>query len=107
MTLEEILAQMPEELRPVVSEYGPALVEMSTGEIWLWINLLLKGDTETAYRLLLTGMDTPERLDEWSKLASDWDEANIANKQKMNLMREASVAILRVLLTVALALVGL
>ena len=52
-------------------------------------------------------MEDPDMLAAGQSLADEWDEANRANAEKLQLQRDACMAVLRVLLAAALAGVGL
>ena len=107
MTLDELLQKVPEAWRPVVAEYGPALLTMSAEELWAWIRLLLAGREDQAYRVILERMDSDDLLAEWDKLSQRWQDANQRNAERVALQKEALLAVLRVLLSAAAALVGL
>lgn len=107
MTLDELLAKVPPEFKPVAEEYGPAILAMTTTEIVAWINLLAKGRVDAAYQVILEKMPSTDLLDEWKKINDSWQTANIGEKARRALMQEAGAAILRVLLGLALAAVGL
>jgi len=107
MTIDELLAKVPEEFRPVVAQYGPALLAMSAEELWAWIQLLLEGKSGEAMAKVVASLDNAELFAEMEKLDAAWATANAKNTEKMALQRSASLAILRVLLTAALAMVGL
>ncbi len=107
MTLAELLQKVPEDFRPVAARYGPALLAMSAEELWAWIALLVNGQHDTAYRAVLAKLDETALLAEWDALSDRWSEANTDNAASLALQRAAVLATLRVLLTVALAMVGL
>ena len=107
MTLEELIQRVPEPWRPVVSRYGPALLKMSADELWAWIELLLAGRDEQAYRAVLARMDESDLLAEWDSLAGQWQSANEAAARRRDTQARAVQAVLHVLLTAALAMVGL
>ncbi len=107
MTLDELAQKVPEPWRPVVSQYGPALLRMSAEELWAWIRLLLAGNEEQAYRAILARLDDAELLNEWDRLSASWQSANCAEADRLALRRRAALAVLHVLLTAALAMVGL
>ena len=107
MTLDELIAKVPEQWRPVAAQYGPALLAMSAEDLWAWIDLLVKGYSDEAYRMLLEKLGSPEVIDEWVTLSADWQTANAANAARVDLQRKAILAILQVLLAAALAMVGL
>ncbi|MBE3117547.1 MAG: hypothetical protein IMZ50_02165 [Candidatus Atribacteria bacterium] len=107
MTLEELFAKVPPEFRPVVEEYGPALVAMTTAEALAWIMICFKGRVDEAYRVLLEKIPSSELSLEWAKLNDEWKTANIGEAARRALMREAGAGVLLILLRAALAMVGL
>ena len=107
MTLDQLLEKTPEEFRPVVQKYGPALVAMTAQEFCDWLELLILGHDDRAWRTLLEKADNPGLLAAWETTAANWDTANAANKRRTELQKEATLAVLKVLLASALAWVGL
>lgn len=107
MTLEELLERVPAKWRPVVAEYGPALLAMSAEEFWAWVRLLVNGKEDEAYRAILAKLDNADLLAEWTKLNDQWRGANRRNAERLALQRKALFAVLQVLLSAALAAVGL
>jgi hypothetical protein len=107
MTMEELLAKVPEPIRPVAAQYGPALLKMSADELWAWIGLIVQGDTDEAYKAVVAKMDNAQLLAEWGKKLDAWKEANTENAVKMQLQRDAVLAVLKALLTVAMTAFGL
>lgn len=106
MTLDELIQRVPEQFRPVAARYGPALLQMSAAELWGWVHLLIEGRTDAAYRAVLDRMDNADLITEWDKVNDQWKEANIQNAASKDVQRRAVLAVLNVLLTMALALVG-
>lgn len=107
MTLDELLGKVPEHLRPVVRKYGPALAAMTAEEFCQWLELLIHGRDDEAWMTLLEKADNPGLLEMWNTTADNWDAANAANASRMELQKEAVLAVLKVLLSGALAWVGL
>ncbi len=107
MTIDELIQKVPERFRPVAAMYGPALLTMSVDELWAWIELLIRGDATAAYRAVLSRMEGDDLVGEWDRLGQQWAEANAENAARLAIQRAAVLATLRVLLTVALAMVGL
>jgi len=105
--IDELIAQTPEQLRPVVARYGPALAAMTAEEFCDWLELLILGRDDEAWRRLLEQSDNPGLLEAWKTAAANWDEANAANARRVALQKEATMAVLKVLLAGSLALVGL
>jgi len=107
MTMDELLAKVPEPFRPVVAKYGPALAGMTAEELWAWIELLVRGRTAQAYEALARRLGDEDLLAAMASNAAAWEQANAANAARLELQREAALAVLRAMLTAALALVGL
>jgi len=107
ITIEELMAKLPDEYNPVIAKYGPALLEMTTGELWSWIELMARGDTDRAYKTLLSRMTNAALITEMDKINAEWETTNEANAQRLKLQRNASLAILRVTLQMVMALVDL
>lgn len=107
MTIDELMAKVPETWRPVAARYGPALLAMSAEELWAWIGMLVNGKELEAYEAVLTKLGNADLLDEWGVLRADWQTANARNADRVALQRKALLAVLQVLLGAALALVGL
>ena len=105
--LSALLEKVPESIRPVVIEYGPALLKMGKEELWEWIKLLLNGRNREAYRVVLQKMSNAELSTEWDRLDAKWQAANVANREDVELQKAALNALLKALLMVAVALVGL
>jgi len=107
MTLDELLDKTPQELRPIVQKYGPALAAMTAEEFCDWLEMLILGRDDEAWRALLEKADNPGLLEAWNATAANWDAANAANASRLELQKEAVLAVLKVLLAGALAWVGL
>lgn len=107
MTLQELLERVPEQLRPAVTKYGPALLTMTAQELWDWIELCLAGNTAEAIRTVYRRMPESELVGAMQKNLDGWNAANAANAARVALQREAALAVLKAALTAALALVGL
>ncbi len=107
LTLETLLEKVPEQFRPVIREYGPALLKMTAEEIWAWIELLAAGRSDEAYETIVAKLDSAGRLAEWRKLRAKWQGAVDKNAERIDLQKQASLAVLKVILMAALAVVGL
>jgi len=107
MTLDELIARVPENLRPVVAEYGPAMLKMTGEQIWAWIDKLARGRTDDAYRDILAEMDNSNLLSEWDSLSAGWAEANADNAARIDLQHTAATTLLKALLAVAIAMLDL
>jgi len=107
MTIEELKGKVPEAFAPWVDAYGPSLLAMSKKELMDWIHLLLAGQTYDAYKKLTESMTMEELIVEADILIGDWEAANLANAERMELQKAAATGILKIILTIALATVGL
>ena len=107
MNVNELKEQLPERLRPWVEDYGPAILAMSAEELKIWIERLINGDIEAAYADILSKMDDQTVANEWVKLNADWQRANVRNAERLSLQRNALSVLLKILLAIALAGVGL
>ena len=107
MTLDELKAKLPEPFKPWAETYGPAFLAMTADEVKAWIELLIRGKGIEAYEAVLKKLPATELLSEWDTLKGQWAKANENNAERMSLQKAASVAALKILLTVALAAVGL
>jgi len=107
ITLDGLLAKTPEMFKPLVLQYGPALAAMTAQEFCDWLMMLIKGDEGAAWRALLAKMPNAVLLDAWTTKAAEWDAANERNAARVALQKEATLAVLKVLLGAALAMVGL
>lgn len=107
ITLDELKAQLPAAYTPVIDQYGPALITMTTTEIWAWVAKIAQGKTDEAYKTLLGRLPNGDLLAEFEAVNTAWSNANSANAARLALQRQAWEAVIRVCLTAALALVGL
>ena len=107
MTLDELMDKVPEPWRPVVKQYGPALLSMGVEELWNWIDMAAQGNIELAYKSLLRRLDNSDLLKQWKATNDAWKAANKRNTLALAVQQEALAAILRASLSAALILVGL
>ena len=107
MNLDELLAKVPDPLKPIAKEYGPALLKMTADEIWAWITLLIQGKTDEAYKVVLAKMDSQDLSAEWAKLNAEWATANAENAARINLAQRAALATVQAIFVIVLAMVGL
>lgn len=107
MTLDEIIAKLPAEWKPVAVQYGPAFLAMTAQDVWDWLALASTGDAYAAHKKVLEKLPNADLLGEWSSLEADWKTANAANAARIAWQRDAVYAILRVLVAIAAASVAL
>ena len=106
ITLDELKARLPEEWQGYVAQYGPAFLAMSAAELQAWIEKIISGDVYTAYGDVLKKLPNADLLAEWGKINTEWQTANIANKAKNDLAKQAFMGLMKILLTIGLAAVG-
>ena len=106
MDLAELKAKLPPEWQAIVDQYGPAFLEMTSEEIWAWLNRALKGDMYESYKSVLEKLPNSDLLDSWESISADWQDANLANASSIAWQKDALNAILRVLVVMATAVVG-
>ena len=104
LTLEELIAALPEELQEVAEIWGPVLFEMGVNEIKAWVNLMLLGDYATAYATLLQRKSNSELISLWAGLNAKWKAANMDNAAQIEAQRGFIMAVLKACLTIGLAL---
>ncbi|HUS91425.1 MAG TPA: hypothetical protein VM695_06215 [Phycisphaerae bacterium] len=107
MNIDNLIEKVPERWRPVAAKYGPALLEMTADEFLRWVELLLSGKTQEAWAVVMERTGDADLLAAGESLNDKWLDANRAEAAKLALQREACMAVLKVLLAVALAGVGL
>jgi hypothetical protein len=106
LTLDGLLAKTPDILKPVVEKYGASLAAMTAAEFLAWIELMLAGDVDAAWRALLAKMPNAALLQAWDDKNAEWDAANEKNVRRVALQKEATLFILKILLGAALSGLG-
>ena len=106
MTLDELKAEVPVQFQPWVAEYGPVFLAWTAQDIKDWLDLLLKGDTYAATLRIYNAMENQQAVDQWAALHGEWAQANAQNAARLDVIKAASAALLKVLLTIALAVLG-
>lgn len=107
MNSDELLQKVPEKFRPLAQQYLPAFVAMTEAEIIAWTDRLGRGDVDGAYEAVIKRLPNQDLLNEWTAVNAQWDSANAENSRRMALVREARSAVMGIMLTIALAAVGL
>ena len=104
--LETLKSQLGEAFAPWVDEYGKALLQMTADEIKNFVLLALKGDVGAAFAIVLEKMDNTDLLAAGKALHDEWATANVVNKQRLALQRQAAEVAVQILLTILLAAIG-
>lgn len=106
-TVEELLAKLPAAWRPIAAQYVPALLAMTTAEVASLIDMLANRQVEKAWAAMLAKLPNSDLIAEWNATNAAWEAENRAESQRRAVFQEAASAVLRTLLAIALALVGL
>jgi len=107
LNLNDLMAKTPEMFRPIVAKYGPALAAMTAQEFCDWLELLIMGNDSAAWQALLAKMDNASLIDAWKDTVAKWADAADKNAARIQFQKDAMLAVLKVLLAGALAMVGL
>ena len=107
LSLEDLKLQIPESLKPWAEEYGPALLKMGAEGVKAFIEKLLAGDVDGAYQDVLNNMENNELLDKMLKIRSNWTSLKNKNADDITVQKAAGAALAMILLTIAIATVGL
>ncbi len=107
LTLDQLLAKLPASLKPWAQTYGPALLAGGSQLASDFINLILKGDQTGAYRIVLAAMPDAAFQAEGLAITNEMAALNQQNADSIALQKKALTALLSVLLTIVLAMVGL
>lgn len=105
ITLDGLLAKTPDLLKPIVAKYGLGLVAMTAQEFYDWLEMMINGDSLAAWIALLKKMPNQALLEAWTTKAEEWDTANDHNAARLELQREVTIAILKVLLAAVTSMV--
>ena len=107
MTIDDLLAKVPTQFRGVASQYGPALIAMTAQEFSDWLNMLLNGKTREAWAALTAKLDNAGLVAAFQEINANWEAADNTNAANVALQKKAATAVMGVLLTAVLAMVGL
>jgi len=105
MTIDELTSKVPDSLKPIATQYGPALLQWSSDKLWAWICLVQKGEYVSAYSQVVKSLNATQLNDEWAKLNADWSSANAENASSVALQKEATVAIVKAILSVVVTMI--
>jgi len=62
LSLDDLIAQIPEELQDVAKTFIPELIRMSQAELRAWILFAVGGDAEAALQSILVAMPNEEAI---------------------------------------------
>jgi hypothetical protein len=102
VTLDELYNLVPEQARPWVGDYGPALLAMGVDEFQAWCKRLAS-DPMGAYRDLLARSDADDILAAWGTLNQQWSEQDTQNAANMAIQAKSFWAALSIAAQIALA----
>jgi len=107
MTLDELLAKLPDNLKEKGQIFGPVVVQMTAQQIQDWLNYVFVGRYTDAYRIYLKAVGMDDLLTEWDKENAAWKKDNEANAAQIAMSNKIALAVCQVMLGVVLAAVGL
>jgi len=104
LSLEDLLEQVAEGLRPWAAKYGPSLLSMTAAEFMAWVELLAAGRTYEAYAEVLARMTGPDARAQGILTNAKWLGANEANAARKTAQAAAVNTLLEAIAAVALAI---
>ena len=107
LNFDDIVGEVPEELRDLAEQYIPELLKMAQAELRAWVALVVGGDYEGAYRALLERMDDQKAIAESDKIEARLKELNQEEADKRAFFKKLCLDVLTALLSIAVASVGL
>jgi hypothetical protein len=108
MTTQELIAKLPTGLQPLATLYAPMIVTWSAEQVMAWVNLVAAGNIEAAYAQVLKAMPVQAAVDQGATVVEQsWKAANEASAKVVATVRTAVAAVVGVVLSLALAMVGL
>jgi hypothetical protein len=106
LTIEELIAKLPDQLKPFAAQYGPALLTLTADELKAVLALLLAGDIEAPYRAALAAMTPDQREAETIQFTSQ-DGLHVSeNAAKVAEQKKIAQTIVGILLSIILGAVG-
>lgn len=88
MSIEDTIAKLPENMREPARKYISILVGLSEAEVERWVNDVVAGRTEEAYKFIIAKMDTKTVLAEISNINKALSELNKSNAAFVEIQRE-------------------
>jgi len=98
--VDELLEHIPDELKPIAIKYIPILIKLTIHEIRAWVELLIKGDWQTAYAFVVSRMTTEDLLSEQKRINREFAELNDRNAEFIDIQKAIAKQLLEVALTV-------
>jgi tyrosyl-tRNA synthetase len=68
MALKDIIEKLPPEQQEIAALYLPLLTDMAMDEINQWVELVLAGNRESAYKIIVSKMATGQLLAEQDRI---------------------------------------
>lgn len=102
--LDEIIANGPDELKPLAVKYGPLILTWSLAEAKAWVELMLLGKFAEAQRILVERLPAEGRLSEYESIVQEIMTANIASKEQRDDLKELGMDLLKGVLSLLVTL---
>lgn len=74
--IDDLIKDIPEQFQDLARAHLPILMSMAQDEIVTWIDLILSGKYETAYKVTNDRMTPSERIDEQKRLNALLEQYN-------------------------------
>ena len=87
-------------------QYGPAFLKMGQDQVLAWVELLRGARWMKRTPRCWPNLEGQDLLAEWTALNAQWQAANQRQADRIDLVKRAQAALLSVLLSVALTMVG-
>ena len=98
--ITDLIEKIPKDFQELARAHLPILAGMAKDEVLAWIDLILKGDYENAYRITNDKMAPSERIDEQIRLNTLYEIYNKEAKAKSDMFLD----FLRQLLLIAVSM---
>lgn len=107
MSLKDIIEKLPPELKEIADLYLPLLTGMADNEIKQWIDNLLRGDWQTAYRLVVSKMTTEQLLAEQTRINKKLKAISEKDAANEEIQKQLITDLLNLVLKLGLAAVAI
>ncbi|MBA7576282.1 hypothetical protein ES708_18121 [subsurface metagenome] len=101
ISLEELLAKIPEQFRDIARAVIPQL--LATGQVLAedWLRLVLAGDYQKATETALANLDTEAAIGEGDKIVERLRQANLTEAERREFYKSVCLAVLQAFIAIA------
>lgn len=86
--IDDLIEKMPKQFQELTRAHLPILADMARDDVVAWIDLVLKGDYETAYRITNDKMSPSERIAEQKRLNTLYELYNKDSASNNQMFRD-------------------